>query len=86
MVQGASNNYYEDRGLQTRKWLMQRNRPARRAIEGLYPDVGHGRDTSLDQEDATVTVRREWQSTGRERSQPVVWLTSIDAELRRLWR
>lgn len=79
MIPGRPKHYYEDRGLQTRLWLMQRNRPLPRAIEGVYPDRGHGRDTSLNQEDATVTVRREWPASRRPGSQPIVWLTSIDA-------
>lgn len=79
MIPGRPKHYYEDRGLQTRLWLMQRNRPVPRAIEGVYPDLGHGRDTDLNEEDATVTVRREWPASRESGSQPIVWLTAIDA-------
>ncbi|SIO48093.1 hypothetical protein SAMN05444722_2494 [Rhodovulum sp. ES.010] len=79
MAQGLNGNTYIDEGYLTRRWLLARNRPAPRAHESLYPDLGHGRDFGPRREDATVTVRREWPATGEANSQPVVWLNSIDA-------
>jgi hypothetical protein len=79
MLPGVQQNYYEDQGARTLRSLLDRNQPARRPIEGIYPDVGHGRDTALAQEDGTVTVRREWPATPQDGSQPLVWLNVIDA-------
>ncbi len=79
MLPGVARNYFEDQGVRTLRFLRDRNQPAQRAIEGVYPDVGHGRDSTFAQEDQTVTVRREWPATPREGSQPLVWLNVIDA-------
>jgi len=79
MAPGLRDNTYVDRGLRTRLWLLDRNQPFPRPRESLYPDLGHGRDTTLREEDATVTVRREWPARRRAGSQPVVWLNAVDA-------
>jgi len=80
MLPGQGKHYWEDQGDRTLRFLLARNRPAQRALEGLYPDLGHGRDSTLRQEDQTVTVRREWPATRRSGSQPVVWLDVIGAQ------
>ena len=80
MLPSAGPHYYEDQGMRTLRYLLDRNDPAPRAIEGIYPDVGHGRDSTLTAEDQTVTVRREWPATPREGSQPLVWLNVIGAQ------
>ena len=80
MAPGLGKRTYVDRGIVTRKWLIDRNRPLRRALESIYPDLGHGRDTRVREEDQTVTVRREWPARAQGASQPVVWLTTIDGK------
>jgi len=59
----------------TRDWLVGFNRTFRRAIEGLYPDKGHG-DAPFAQQDATLVVRQDYLP--RRDGEPVTVLTVLE--------
>jgi len=59
---------------ETQDWLVKFNGARKRAIEGLYPDLGHGQTNGP--EDKTMTVRRDFLSGAN--GQAVAVLTVID--------
>jgi len=76
MAPGLPRHTLVSRIEETQDWLVEFNGAQTRAIEGLYPDLGHGQVNGA--EDRTMTVRRDYPAG--ENGQAVAVLTIIDGQ------
>lgn len=76
MAPGLAKNEYRSRIQETAEWLIAFNNAETRAIEGSYPDRGHGVAPPA-RHDATVAVRRDY-AANTQGAQPVTVITVID--------
>lgn len=76
MAPGLAQNEYRSRIRETADWLIAFNNAETRAIEGAYPDRGHGMAPPA-LHDATVAVRRDYPAAPGE-GEPVTVITIID--------
>jgi len=73
---GAGRHTLVSRIEETAGWLVNFNGAQTRAVEGLYPDLGHG--TVAGAEDATMTTRRDY--AGGQAGTAVTVLSIIDGK------
>jgi len=76
---GLPDNTLPTERSETRNWLVGFNNAVPRAVEGLYPDLGHG---AVDprRHDRTMVARQHYPPRGGPDSEPVTLLTVIDGE------
>ena len=74
---GAAPNEFITRRAETRDWLVDFNAATPRAIESLYPDLGHGPVPDA-AHDKTVVVRQHYPAAPLQDAQPVTLLTVVD--------
>ena len=76
---GMAKNTLLTRRSETRDWLVAFNNAVPRAIESLYPDLGHG-FAAPRQHDTTLVTRQHYPPIPNADSQPVTLLTVVDGK------
>jgi len=59
----------------TKQFLVEHNNATERAIQSLYPDVGHGNGSGADQ---TAVIRQDYIKKQSQNSEPVTMVTILD--------